>query len=259
MTSLRVFFLGNGWLGWQALKWLTSQQDVSIAGVAIHPPGRRKHGDDIRGVASQASSRVFDASCLRDSEVLGRIEDLNAAIAVSVLCGYILKSPFLDLFPSGCVNLHTSLLPYNRGAHPNVWSLVEGTPAGVSLHRIDSGIDTGAILAQRRVDVEPVDTALSLYRKLEGAGFDLFRDSWDDLVAGRIDAAPQSMETGTSHRVKDLAGLDLIDLDSPTTARQVINQLRSRTFPPHPSAHFVESGRKVYVTVNLEYAGEVKE
>ena len=88
--------------------------------------------------------------------------------------GYILRPNFLRLIPRGCVNVHPALLPYNRGAYPNVWSIVDGSPAGVTIHFVDEGIDTGDIIAQAQVVIEPVDTGESLYRKLERGAVALF-------------------------------------------------------------------------------------
>ena len=62
---------------------------------------------------------------------------------------YILKKDLLDLFPCKAVNLHISLLPYSRGAHPVLWSVMDGHPFGVTIHMLDQGLDTGNILFQR--------------------------------------------------------------------------------------------------------------
>lgn len=63
---------------------------------------------------------------------------------------YIVSGEILRHFPKRAVNLHISLLPYNKGADPNFWSFVEDTPKGVSIHYMDSGLDTGEIIAQKR-------------------------------------------------------------------------------------------------------------
>ena len=87
------------------------------------------------------------------------IKELGADVALSVFFGYILSPGFIDLFPQGVINLHPAYVPYNRGAFTNVWSIVDDTPAGATLHYIDTGVDTGDMIAQRRVSIEPVDTA----------------------------------------------------------------------------------------------------
>jgi methionyl-tRNA formyltransferase len=254
---MRVFFSGNGWLGWQVLRWL-ADEGFEIVGLALHPEARRSFGDELLSAVSGFTPAVFDASKLADADVLASVVALKPDIGVSVQCGYIFKPEFLNVFPSGCVNLHTAYLPFNRGAHPNVWALIDGTPAGVTLHQIDPGVDTGAILAQREVEAGPADTAASLYRKLERAGLELFTESWRPLVEGDLKPIPQEPGAGSGHKVRDLETLDVIDLDAPTTARRVINQLRARTFAPYSSAYFLHNGRKIFVRVELEDEGEVK-
>src|SRR5690606_7176717 len=158
----------------------------------------------------------------------------------------------LSLFPLEVLNLHPSYLPYNRGAHPNVWSIVEETPAGVTLHYVDAGIDTGDIVAQREVPVAPSDTGGSLYRKLERAGLELLQEAWPHIKAGRVRRQPQPRDRGTFHRVAQLGELDRIDLDKEYRARDLINLLRARTFPPYKGAYFEDQGRRVYIRLELE-------
>ena len=74
---------------------------------------------------------------LKEPKVLEAIDALQPDIGLSILFDYILRSEFLELCPLGVVNLHPSYLPYNRGQYPNVWSIMDGTPAGVTLHYID--------------------------------------------------------------------------------------------------------------------------
>jgi len=151
------------------------------------------------------------------------------------------------------VNIHPALLPYNRGSYPNVWSIVERTPSGVTIHYIDEGIDTGDIIAQCTIPVEPVDTGESLYRKLERAMLDLFQQTWPLIRAGQAPRLSQINAAGTTHRIRDAAQIDEIDLNRMYTARELLDILRARTFLPYPSAYFWHEGRKVYVRVQLEY------
>ena len=100
------------------------------------------------------------------------------------------------------INLHISLLPYNRGADPTLWSVLEGTPAGVTIHYIDPGVDTGDVIAQQEVAFDDEDTLKTAYDKLQDALLDLFRRTWPEISAGTNPRHPQTGE-GTSHRVKD--------------------------------------------------------
>jgi len=247
---VRIIYFGNNWLGWKCLEWL-ADQDEEIAGVVLHPSEKRSYGKKILDAVDLPDSHIFRANRLQEPAVADRIQRLEPDIGVSVLFGYILKAELLNIFERGCVNLHPAYLPYNRGAYPNVWSLIDETPAGVTLHRIDEKIDTGDILARRRVEKRITDTGRSLYRRLEQASLDLFKDAWPALRAGNLTAITQNESEGTYHRSDDVNEVDEIDLDATYTARELINILRARTFPPHSGAYFKEKGRKVYVSVEL--------
>ena len=247
---MRILYMGNNLLGFKIAYWLKAQNE-NIVGVVVHPESRGKYRDEI--LACCATDAVFDASTLQDPDVLEQVRVLKPDIALSIFIGYILRDQFINLFPQGVVNLHPSLLPFNRGAYPNVWSIVENTPAGGTLHYIDAGIDTGDIIAQESIAVEPIDTGQTLYAKLEDVCFNLFIEQWPHLKSGAVARLPQSPQAGTSHRVQDVKQLDEIKLDQEYTARALIDILRARTFAPYNGAYFYENGRKVYVRLELYY------
>lgn len=255
---MRVLFLGNNWLGWQVLRWLRHQNET-VVGLVVNAPKRAKHRAEIVQTSGLSAGQIFSGETLRQTTVLAAIRELNAEIAVSVMFGHILQPEIFQLFANGCINLHPSFLPYNRGAHPNVWSLVDGTPAGVTLHYIDAGVDTGDIIAQREVPVAPIDTGETLYRRLELASLELFTDTWPAVCAGRAARRKQPLTGGTCHRTCDLQQLDDIDLEAPYKARDLINLLRARTFPPYPGAYFRDGERKVHLRLELSYDTTVGE
>jgi methionyl-tRNA formyltransferase len=261
---MRILFLGNNWVAWQALRWL-KETGEDVAGLVWHPEPKRKFGPEMleafrmgnapgTGPAAEAAaSEPIDGSRLGDPGTLERVRALGCDIALSVLFDYVVKPDFISLFPKGVVNVHPALLPYNRGQYPNVWSILEGTPSGATLHYIDAGIDTGDIIAQKRVEVEAVDTGETLYRKLERASLDLIRETWPALKAGTAPRRPQGGEKGTYHRTRDVDQVDEILPDATYTGRQLIDLLRARTFPPYKGAFMRVGGRKVYLRLRLEY------
>jgi methionyl-tRNA formyltransferase len=255
---MRILFLGNNWVAWQVVHWLREQGE-QIVGLVVHPLHKRKYGDEIIHSAQVSSVQIFDGSRLRQPEVLDAIRALQPDIGLSVLFGYILRPEFLDLFPAGVINLHPSYLPYNRGQYPNVWSIVERTIAGATLHYVDAGVDTGDIIAQRQVPIEPVDTGETLYRKLEQTCVELFKETWPSIRSGRAPRIPQDKHAGTYHRTRDVERIDHIDLDQKYTARELIDTIRARTFPPYPGAYFIHQGRKVYLRIQLLYEEQLSE
>ena len=106
---------------------------------------------------------------------------LEKGIDFLVSYGYrhILTKEVLELFPRKAINLHMSILPISRGAHPNFWSIAEGMPSGVTIHLLDEGLDTGNILIQHEVQIDQtVDTFSSSYIALSRAVEGLFRLNW---------------------------------------------------------------------------------
>ena len=115
---------------------------------------------------------------------------------------HIIKRDVIALLPHRIINLHISLLPYNRGSDPNIWSFIENTPAGVTIHEIDDGIDTGGILLQERIDFDPSkETLRSSYEKLHQMIQKLFKDNWYLLKSQGIKTEPNG--EGTLHKKKE--------------------------------------------------------
>jgi methionyl-tRNA formyltransferase len=254
---MRILFLANNWLGWQILKWLKDERET-IVGVVMHPPENQKYGKEIISAAQLPSSRIFSGETLKDPEVLRNISRLKPDIGVSILFGYVLIDKFINIFTKGIINLHPSYLPYNRGVYPNVWSIIERTQAGVTLHYIDAGIDTGDIISQSKIEVEPIDTGITLYKKLEGAGLRLFKQNWPLISKGQAPRYQQLKMSGTDHSLKATQQIDRIDLEKKIRAGELIDIIRARTFPPHNGAYFVQDSRKIYMRLQLYY-GEVAE
>ena len=200
---------------------------------------------------------MLDGSRLKEASVLEQVRKLEADIAVSVLFAYVVNDGFIDIFPQGCINLHPALLPHNRGRFPNIWSIVSKTPAGVTLHYIDKGIDTGDVIAQKEVAVEVTDTGASLYRRLEIEGLELFKATWPAIRAGTAARIPQRAGLGSYHRARDVETIDEIDLQKSYRAEDLLNVIRARTFPPHRGAYFMHEGRKIYLRLELKDEGDV--
>jgi methionyl-tRNA formyltransferase len=150
-------------------------------------------------------------------EVVARADRLDAGVlaaldpAVLVSFGYrfVLPQDLLARFLDRAVNLHISYLPWNRGAHPNAWSAYEGTPAGVTIHHLDAGIDTGDVIAQKRVAFPPGATLRTSHDRLLREIEELFFTVWPAIRTGSAPRTPQR-GAGSFHRAADLARLEPI-------------------------------------------------
>src|SRR3989344_3288025 len=155
---MRVLLLANNWVGWKIAEFLHAGKEAEIVGVVVHPDTKAKYRNEILETLRLPDSSIFDGSKLQEQKVLSEVQELKPEVGVSAFFGYILHTEFLHLFPKGCLNIHPAYLPYNRGAYPNVWSIIDTTPAGVTIHYIDEAVDTGGIVAQAEIEVLPIDT-----------------------------------------------------------------------------------------------------
>jgi methionyl-tRNA formyltransferase len=194
---------------------------------------------------------VFVHSLLTTKDQLQVIKDIGPDYVVS--CGYrhIVPEEVLNVPTEGYLNLHPAYLPYNRGANPNVWSIVEGTPAGVTLHWMDPGLDTGNIVARQKVETDFSDNGKELYERLEDAQVALFQETWPDVVAGKIDETEQDEDTGTYHRTSDFEELCKLDPDEEVRVKDFLDRLRALTFPPYDNAKIEVDGETYYVEVDI--------
>lgn len=137
-----------------------------------------------------------------------RLDELNPCSIISYNYRYIIKKNVLAKVEGFAINLHISYLPYNRGAHPNIWSFLENTIKGVTIHCIDEGVDTGDIIIQEMVSLSRHEETLSSsYRKLHDHMQQLFKKNWNDIKNGKI--TPKSQNgPGTYHNKKDFESVN---------------------------------------------------
>ena len=125
-------------------------------------------------------------------------------------CHYILNSEIVKKFKRRIINCHGSILPYNRGAHPNVWSFIDNTPKGGTVHYIDENIDEGEILGQAEVEVKENDTLASVYWRIRDTLENLFIELWHDIIQNNIKSYKPDLSIGKLHYRKDLSKLNHI-------------------------------------------------
>lgn len=247
---MRIFLFLNNWGAWQVARWL-KQRNKNIIGVMLQPPGDRRFADEILSALDLPPDRIWISSQLRHPKTAAELRELRPDIGISAFFGCILKPEIIEIFPSGCINLHSALLPLNGGWHTNVWPIITGTPAGVTVHYIDAGVDTGDIIAQREIPIEPTDTGGSLHEKITREQLELFKEIWPLIHEGRNSRTPQDLSKATVHRKAEIAKISGIDLDRTYRAGDLINLLRARTYPPYPCAYFLDEGKRIYVRVEL--------
>ena len=134
---------------------------------------------------------------------LEELQDFNPDLIISYGYRHIIKKPIIDAFPEKIINLHISYLPYNRGASPNLWSFVEDSIKGVTIHLVDEGIDTGDIMFQKEVQLGDSMTLEESHEKLKSEIESLFMENWSLIRNNNSPRIKQSLTRGTYHTRKE--------------------------------------------------------
>lgn len=153
------------------------------------------------------------------------MEQLQPSFIISFNYRHLIPQEVLEKLPGKVINLHTSLLPYNRGSSPNFFSFWDNTPKGVTIHLMDKGLDTGAILCQKElVFDESRESFASSYDRLLLEIKELFQANWEKIKSGSLTPAAQTGE-GTYHRMKEL---ETIRAEHPFSWSDNIAEFKSR-------------------------------
>jgi methionyl-tRNA formyltransferase/GNAT superfamily N-acetyltransferase len=254
---MRIVFMGNNYVGWEIFKRLVAKGE-DILGLVLHPDNTAKYKSHFIMTSKGLPCFTWEPQDLKKIEYLKKLEDLQPDIIISVLFGYILKQDVLKIPKKGCINIHNGYLPYNKGVNANVWSIIDGTPAGATIHYMDEGIDTGNIIARKEVPVTFSDTGKTLYLKSEEACISLFEDTWESIKGGTCPSIAQNLDEGTAHTSKQMQNLDQVFLEKTYTGQRLINLLRARTFEPFEGIHVLHEGSKYHLKLAIEGVNKAK-
>lgn len=178
----------------------------------------------------------------------------EAAVAYSCILSLHCK----QIFPATlvrrvrCINVHPGLNPYNRGWFPQAFSILNGLPAGVTIHEMDEQVDHGGIIVQQEVPVADSDTSETAYRKIVDTEKLLLKDWLFRLVEGDYMSRPMADE-GNYNGIADFNALRALDLDHVGSLREHLALLRALTHPPYWNAYYDdEQGNTVEVRIELK-------
>lgn len=232
---MKIVFMGTAELSCASLEKLAATPDVSVVAVVTQPD--KPKGRDlkltpspVKVLAQQLGLPVLQPLKARDENFIAQLRELNPDLIVVVAYGQILPQRLLDVPPHGCLNVHTSLLPKYRGAAPIQWAIADGeAETGVTIMKMDAGLDTGPMLATRRTPILPTDDSQVLHDRLAQLGADLLAETIPAHVAGKIPPQPQPAE-GATYAAKIKKDDGRIDWAWP--AQKIWNRLRA--FTPWP-------------------------
>ena len=233
---MRIAFAGTPAFAAVALQALAdSHFDVALVLTQPDRPagrGLRESPSAVKQLALRHGLTVAQPQTLRNQEIFALLRSTAAQAMVVAAYGLILPSAVLDLFPAGCINIHASLLPRWRGAAPIQRAILAGDrETGISIMRMEEGLDTGPVYLTRTIPILPDDSAGSLHDRLAGLGARCIVQALPQIADGTLAPAPQSSDGITyAHKItKPEAAIDW-QRDSLEVDRQV------RAFNPFPGA-----------------------
>jgi len=206
MAPWRIIFMGTAELACASLRRLCLDPSFRVIAVVTQPDrpkGRelKLQVSPVKAAALRENLAVLQPERARSDAFVAELKDLLPDLIIVAAYGQILPPAVLEIPPLGCVNVHTSLLPKYRGAAPIQWAILnDESETGVTIMKMDAGLDTGAVLAQAATPIAPEDDAPSLHDRLARLGADLLVKTIPDYASGKIIPRAQSAAGATYAR-----------------------------------------------------------
>ncbi|MCI0583369.1 MAG: methionyl-tRNA formyltransferase [Chloroflexi bacterium] len=237
----RTVFFGSGTFAVPVLRALLAHPSIEVVGV-VAPPDRPagRHGELAAAPVAQEALRyglpLLQPQRVRAPETVGEIAALAPDLGVLADFGRIVPPTILEIPAHGILNVHPSLLPRHRGATPVATTILAGDPeAGVTVMRMDEGLDTGPLVGSRSWTLEGTERAPELETRAAREGAALLGELLDPYLHGDLSPAPQDESLATLTRpLRRLDGL----LDPTRSAVDLERQVRA--YQPWPGS-FVET------------------
>lgn len=234
---MRVVFMGTPVFAVPSLEALDNS-DHEVVGVVTQPDRPKGRGQavvpcPVKELALARGLPVWQPDKIKSPEFLQQLSEWKPDVIAVTAFGRILPKTILDLPPMGCVNVHGSLLPAYRGAAPIQWALIHGdTETGITTMLMDEGMDTGAVLFQQTVPIEPEDTALELGARMAQAGGALLVETLTCLAAQTV--VPRAQDHSRATMAPLLKKEDGV-IDWTQSATEIVNRIRGLS--PWPGSY----------------------
>lgn len=258
---MRIVFMGTPDFAVGTLEKLV-EAGHEIVGVVTQPDKPKGRSmvmqpTPVKEVALKHGLPVFQPKRVREPEFQDVLEGLAPEAIIVVAFGQIIPDRILNLPKYGCINVHASLLPKYRGAAPIQWAVIDGEKtAGVTIMKMDAGLDTGDMYAVAEIPLAADETGGSLFDKLSELGAQLLVDSLPKIVSGELQGVPQPAESPNAYARMITKEDGKVDWTKPA----VELECRIRGLIPWPGAFSRLNGKnlKIWKTEVLEQDSDLE-
>lgn len=257
---MKIVFMGTPEPAAKCLQALIDAQEEVVLAVSQpdRPKGRHLHvaASPVKELAQKYNIRIETPEKIKDPNFINKIKGFLPDLIVIVAYGRILPREILTIPKYGSINLHASLLPQYRGAAPIQWAIMKGeAETGVTVMRVAEALDTGDILLQKKVGIDPEDTAETLEEKLFAEGAGVLLQAIELIKSGKAKYTPQK-EAEVSYAALITKESGEIDWKKP--AFEINNRIRALIH--WPVAHTFHQGKmlKIFKAEPVELQGDHK-
>jgi len=249
VKEIRTIFIGNGTLGLPTLDMLNSNPQYKLEAVFVSSDqlvGRKKTLTEtpVAKKAKEMGIKVNKVETIKSSEIVKKIKNINPDLMILADYREIIPDNIFEIPKFGLLNIHPSILPKYRGPSPVVSAILNGDKTtGVSIIKINQGIDTGDVLAQIETKIRSRETAISLKKRLAEIGADLLAELIPYYIAGEISPIKQKDDSssGTIKLSKDQG--KLYGKESSVVIDRMVRALN-----PWPGVYLIKDNKRIYLT-----------
>jgi methionyl-tRNA formyltransferase len=245
---MRIMFMGTPDFAVSTLEEI-SKTNHEVVAVVTQPDKPKGRSDKliytpVKEKALELGIKVYQPTRVKDDSFMEILEEINPELIVVVAFGQILPKRVLDYPKYGCINVHASILPKYRGSAPIQWAVIDGEKeTGVTIMKMDEGVDTGDIIDVATIKLDRKETGGSLFDKLSILGGKLLADNLEKIESGNVNPIKQdeSLATHAGMLSKDMGNINFKESEAAAIERLI------RGLNPWPSAFTKLSGKTLKI------------
>ncbi|MBE5959395.1 MAG: methionyl-tRNA formyltransferase [Lachnospiraceae bacterium] len=245
---MRIMFMGTPDFAVSTLEEIAKSGHELVAVVTQPDKPKGRSGKliytPVKEKAIELGVKVFQPNRVKDESFMDILDEVKPDLIVVVAFGQILPKRVLDYPKYGCINVHASILPKYRGSAPIQWAVIDGEKeSGVTIMRMDEGVDTGDIIDIATLELDPKETGGSLFEKLSVLGGKLLADNLQNIFDEKVTFTKQDEEKATHAGMlsKDMGIINFKELDADSIERLI------RGLNPWPSAFTKIAGKTLKI------------